>query len=186
MILASSNYRRRVMCTLFFAIPLIKAFPVLGADSPAGETGQHQKPLPPNGVITTSGNYFLPGDLHVDRSPGIEIKADEVHLDFRGHELRFTSPPRPGTFGIVANGRKGVVLSNGVIGGFWFNVHCTQNENLRIGDMKFDDIPYLAINVANSKDVVICDSGFENFGYSVPKDEKSHMSLASISAPRTR
>ncbi|MDC0935303.1 hypothetical protein OAS39_03375 [Pirellulales bacterium] len=174
MILANRSFPKGVVLTLCFGISLIGAIPVLGVDSPADEAAPHQKPIPQNGVITASGNYFLPGDLHVDRSPGIEINADEVNLDFRGHALRFTSPPRPGTYGIVANGRKGIVLSNGIVGGFWFNVHCTQNENLRIGDMKFDDIPYLAINVAQSKDVAICDSEFTNFGYSVPKDEKSH------------
>jgi hypothetical protein len=113
-------------------------------------------------------------DLKTDRDTGITINSDDVTLDLTGHALRYTGAPKAGTFGIAAPGRVGVTVTNGTVGGFWFNMHCTQNEKLRINDIQFDDIPYIAINVADSRDVAINDNSFENFRYDVPKDEKSH------------
>ena len=131
------------------------------------------KHVPQDGIIKMPGRYRLHQNMQVDRSTGIKVQADNVTIDLCGHALRFAGTPRKGTFGIVVSDQTGVTISNGVVGGFWFNVHCTQNENLRIGDMKFDDIPYLAINVAQSRDVAICDNEFTNFRYDVPKDAKS-------------
>jgi hypothetical protein len=130
--------------------------------------------VPEDGVVTKSGRYRLQHDMHTDRSTGITIYADHVTIDLSGHALRYTGAPKPGTFGIAAQDRTCVTITNGTVGGFWFNVHCTQNEMLRIRDIRFDDIPYIGINVADSKDAVISDNSFENFRYDVPKDEKSH------------
>jgi len=40
--------------------------------------------------------------------------------------------------------------------------------------VRFDDIPYIAINVAGSKNVLINDNTFTHFRYDVPKPEKDH------------
>ena len=130
-------------------------------------------PVPENGIISEPGKYFLKKDLLVDRRIGIEIQADDVTLDLRGRTLRFTDLPREGAYGIVANNRTGITIYGGVVGGFWFNIHCTQNHGLRIHDVRFDDIPYLAVNVAQSKDVVISDNEFKNFRYDLEKAEDS-------------
>ena len=141
------------------------------------ESGTWQT-VPDNGVITKPGRYSLQHDVKTDRPTGIRIDANDVTLDLGGHSLRYTGEPKPGTFGIASPGRTGVTIMNGTLGGFWFNVHCTQNEKLRIRDIHFDDIPYIGINVAQSKDVVITDNLFENFRYDLPKDETSHYVVA--------
>jgi hypothetical protein len=131
------------------------------------------KPVPQDGVITTPGTFYLQQDMQVDRGIGIDVKADDVTLDLNGHALRFTGRPREGTYGIVANGRTGVTITGGVVGGYWFNIHCTGNQRLRIRNINFDDIPYLAVNVAQSKDVAISDNTFANFRYDLPKAKDS-------------
>jgi hypothetical protein len=140
---------------------------------PALAVGDEWRPVPDDGVITAAGNYFLAGDLSVDRPVGIEVKADGVTLDLRGRALRFTGAPAPGVRGISSSGHRDIRIINGAIGGFWFNVHCTGVERLRVQDVRFDDIPYLALNVAQSKDVLIADNHFSNFRYDIEKDAKS-------------
>ncbi len=134
--------------------------------------------IPENGIIAKPGRYGLTQDIQVDRGTGIKIEADDVTIDLCGHALRYTGVPKAGTFGIAAPDRTGVTITNGTVGGFWFNMHCTQNERLRIRDIHFDDIPYIGINVAQSKDVVISDNLFENFRYDLPKDDTSHYVVA--------
>ncbi|HVT30115.1 MAG TPA: NosD domain-containing protein [Lacipirellulaceae bacterium] len=131
------------------------------------------KVVPADGAISTSGHYYLDHDLKVDRNNGVSILADNVTLDLRGHALRFTGKPHAGTYGITADNRKGITIANGHLGGFWFDIHCTQNQGLRIREIMFDDIPYIGANVAQSKDVVICDNVFENFRYDLPKAKDS-------------
>jgi nitrous oxidase accessory protein NosD len=146
-------------------------------DSALAESGAWQ-PVPKSGIITKSGRYFLQQDMKTDRTTGIKIEANDVTIDLCGYALRYTGAPKAGVFGIAAADRTGVTINNGTVGGFWFNMHYTQNEKLRIHDIHFDDIPYIGINVAQSKDVVISDNRFENFRYDLPKDETSHYVVA--------
>ncbi len=132
------------------------------------------KLIPNDGVIDEAGHYYLERDMLVEREAGLRVLADDVLIDLRGHALRFNGDPRPGVYGVVSSNRKGVTVRNGVIGGFWFGTHCTQNSRLRIHDVTFDDIPYLAINVAQSSDVRICDNEFLNFRYDVKRSAKDH------------
>ena len=132
------------------------------------------KPLPSDGIIIRPGRYQLQQDLIVERDTGIIIEADDVTLDLAGHALRFNAKPRKDTYGVVANGRKNVTITSGSITAFWFNIHCTQNEGLRIDNVRFDDIPYIAINVGGGKRVRICDNTFTHFRYDVPKPAKDH------------
>ena len=131
------------------------------------------KPIPQDGVINASGRYCLQQDMPTDRSTGIDVQVNDVTLDLGGHALRYTGRPQEGTYGITVNNRTGVTIANGAIGGFWFNIHCTQNQRLRIRDISFDDIPYLAVNVAQSKDVVISDNSFSNFRFDLTKAKGS-------------
>jgi hypothetical protein len=140
------------------------------------------RPLPLDGVITRPGTYFLDRDLIVERETGIRIEADNVTLDLRGHALRYGGEPRPGVFGVVANGRSNVRITRGAIGGFWFGVHCTQNRGLRIDRMRFDDIVYIAVNVAQSEDIAIYDSTFTNFRYDIPKPKDTYVIGINIGA----
>lgn len=100
---------------------------------------------------------------------GIVITADDVVVDFQGHALRYDGTPQPGTLGITASGTGRISIRNGRIGGYWFGTHFTDNEHLRIEGMIFDDIPDIAINVADSRNVSICDNRFRNFRYDAPK-----------------
>ncbi|MEZ6191061.1 MAG: hypothetical protein R3C45_07180 [Phycisphaerales bacterium] len=110
------------------------------------------------------------------------IQADDVTLDLRGHALRYTGTPRPGVFGVVAADRRNIHITNGSIGGFWFGLHCTQNQDLRIDDIRFDDIPYLAVNVAQSNGVAIRHCEFTNFRYDIPKEKDTYVIAINIGA----
>jgi hypothetical protein len=141
-----------------------------------------QTPLPLSGVITQPGRYFLPSDLNVARSTGIDIQANDVTLDLRGHALRFTDIPREGTFGITSFDRNNVRITNGTIGGFWFNIHASQNGGLQIDNVAFDNIPYIGINAADSENVQIHDNVFSNFRYDIPKPTDKYVIGVNIGA----
>ena len=129
----------------------------------------------PNGKISASGNYFLDRDLAVNRDTGVTITADNVVLDLRGHVLSFSDKPRKGTFGVVAQHRKNVTVRNGCIRGFWFNIHTTDCQSLSIVRVKFDDIPYLAVNSARGRQVAIRQCVFEGFRYDIPKPKDKYL-----------
>ncbi|MEX0611692.1 MAG: right-handed parallel beta-helix repeat-containing protein [Pirellulales bacterium] len=162
-----------ILLTTVIGVLLVKSRPVIGDEHSQTPSPPAWKAVPQDGIITASGRYYLEQDMQVDRSIGIEVNADDVTLDLRGHALRFTGLPRDGAYGIVANNRRDLTVTNGAIGGFWFNIHCTQNEGLRIRDVSFDDIPYLAVNVAQSKNVAISHNAFANFRYDLPKAKDS-------------
>lgn len=150
---------------------------------PCVAQAQHDsKPLPPDGVITQPGRYHLESDLAVERDRGIVIQADDVTLDLRGHSLRYVGTPRPGVFGVVAADRRNIHITNGAVGGFWFGLHCTQNNRLQIDVVRFDDIPYLAVNVAQSKGVTIRGCAFTNFRYDIPKEKDTYVIAINIGA----
>ena len=146
------------------------------------QAGPDSKPLPSDGVISQPGRYHLESDVVVDRDPGIRIEADHVTLDLRGHALRYTGVPQPGVFGIVSNNREDIHITNGSLGGFWFGMHCTQNRGLRIDRIRFDDIIYIAANVAPSRRVSIQDCQFTNFRYDIPKEKDTYVIGINIGA----
>jgi hypothetical protein len=154
---------------------------VAGAASAADST--QWKTLPENGVITEPGHYRLTEDLLVDRNPGLQVQADGVTIDFGGHAFRFTGTPKSGINGIVASGRSNLTICNGSLGGFWFNIHSTDCQGLRINNVKFDDIPYIGINASKAKDMVISDNKFTNYRYDIPKGGKDHYIIAINTGP---
>lgn len=166
------------MTTLTAPLPAVRALALLVAVTATGATsaaadGPERRPLPDDGVIAAPGAYVLEADRTVDRAVGIDVRADGVTIDLAGHALRYAGTPKPGVLGISVSGRRDVRIHNGSIGGFWFNVHCTGVERLRVHDVAFDDIPYLAVNLARSKDVAVCDNVFSNFRYDIEKPAKS-------------
>jgi hypothetical protein len=128
-----------------------------------------QIPVPGSGIISSPGHYYLPSNLLVSRDTGIRIDANDVTLDLDGHSLRYFGTPHAGTYGIAAFGRSNVRITNGAVGGFWFNVHTSQNNSLQIDNVAFDDIPYIGVNAADSHGVLIQDNTFTNFRYDIPK-----------------
>ena len=138
--------------------------------------------VPTDGVIAASGKYFLEQDVRTDRQIGVKVTADDVVIDLRGHSLRCQGTPRKGVFGIVANGRKNVTIRNGVVGGFWFNVHLTASQHLTIENVRFDDVAYIGINVAQSKDVTIHRNHFMNFRYDIEKPKDKYLIGVNIGA----
>ena len=139
--------------------------------------------VPESGVISNPGLYYLPHDVRTDRLHGITIDADDVTLDLGGHAFRNADEPKEGSLGIVVAGHNRVTICHGTVGGFWFNVHGTQNQHLRIHDMHFDDIPYIAINAAQSTDLSIIDNLFENFRYDLKKDNNSFYVIGINASP---
>jgi len=165
-------------------VPVLVAFLslVVAAASLAAEPTRF-KALPENGVITEPGHYRLTEDLLVDRNPGLQVQADGVTIDFGGHAFRFTGTPKSGINGIVASGRSNLTICNGSLGGFWFNVHSTDCQGLRIHNVKFDDIPYIGINASKAKDMIISDNEFANYRYDIPKGGKDHYIIAINTGP---
>ncbi|HVT27493.1 MAG TPA: right-handed parallel beta-helix repeat-containing protein, partial [Lacipirellulaceae bacterium] len=141
-----------------------------------------QMPLPSNGVITQPGHYFLQQDLFLSRATGITIEASNVTLDLAGFAIRHIGSPQEGTFGIVATGQSNIRITNGTIGGFWFNVHTGQDHGLQIDNMIIDDIPYIGINTAASYNVQISDNTFTNFRYDIPKATDQYLVGINIGA----
>src|SRR5687767_6761642 len=142
----------------------------VAADGPTSVTASSDwQSIPQNGIITSPGRYSLKQDIETDRSTGVTINASDVTIDLGGHAIRYTGVPKEGTLGIAVQGQKGVTITNGTVGGFWFNIHSSQSERLRIRDIRFDDIAYIGINAGDCKDVVISDNVFENFRYDLPK-----------------
>jgi hypothetical protein len=151
---------------IFKTMSRIAVLPLLGLMTTAAIA---QLPVPANGIISQPGQYYLLSNLLVSRDTGIRIDANNVTLDLAGHALRYFGTPHVGTFGIVTNGRTNVRITNGSVGGFWFNVHASQNNSLQIDNVSFDDIPYIGVNAADSHGVVIQDNNFTNFRYDIPK-----------------
>jgi len=148
---------------------------LLAAPGFAGSTPQ---PVPADGVITAPGVYVLDADRVVDRHPAIVVEADDVTLDLGGHALRYTGEAKAGVFGVVVNGRSNVRITNGAIGGFWFNVHATGTTALCVDHVDFDDIIYIAVNAAKADRLVVEDCTFTNFRYDVPKTGKETYIIA--------
>jgi hypothetical protein len=141
-----------------------------------------QLPLPANGVITQPGVYYLQQDLLLTRDTGISIQANNVVVNLNGFGIRYVGAPHAGTFGIVASGRSKLRITNGKIGGYWFNIHTSQNQGLQVDHVIFDDIPYIGINAATSTDVEIDDNTFSNFRYDIPKSTDQYLIGVNIGA----
>jgi hypothetical protein len=138
------------------------------------------KAVPKDGIISASGGYRLQKDVLTDRTTGIDIRVDNATLDLGGHTLRYIGVPKEGTYGITVNNRNSVTISNGTIGGFWFNIHCIENQKLTVRQIRFDNIPYLGLNVVQSKHVLLTDNSFSNFRYDLTKPERSAYLVAII------
>ena len=139
-------------------------------------------PIPASGVISAPGKYFLERDIETNREKGIEVRASDVVVDLRGFALRFQDAPRVGTFGISATGRNNITIRNGELGGFWFNTHLSQCENLSIENVAFDDVAYIGVNVAGSKHVRIDRNRFVNFRYDIEKPRDKYLIGINIGA----
>lgn len=151
---------------------------VIASHAPAAEHRVGWKAVPESGIISEPGRYCLTEDMLVDRNPGISVQADDVTLDLEGHALRFTGAVKSGINGIVASGRKNLTICNGSLGGFWYNVHATDSQGLRVHNVKFDDLPYIGINASQAKNLVISDNEFTNFRYDIPKGDIDHYIVA--------
>lgn len=153
------------------------------SDTPATSVAKAGwKPVPPSGVISSSGNYYLERDVRTGRQIGIHVMENDVVIDLRGHALRYSGAPREGVFGIVANGQKRIAIRNGAVGAFWFNMHLVQCENVTIENMQFDDIAYIGINVAESRDVNISRNHFTNFRFDIGKPKDKYLIGINIGA----
>jgi len=94
------------------------------ASSKAFETAQGVTATPITTLpftITTSGNYYLPGDLTF---PGIGaailVNADQVVIDLNGRTLASTPGNTSFNFGVYVNNRIDVTVQNGDIDNFGY------------------------------------------------------------------
>ncbi|MBV8279593.1 MAG: hypothetical protein JO170_30610 [Verrucomicrobia bacterium] len=68
--------------------------------------------------ITGSGDYELDSDLTAAGTDGIEVDADNVVIDLKGHTLTFTQSQTKHFNGVLVLSAANVTLRNGTISGF--------------------------------------------------------------------
>jgi hypothetical protein len=75
-------------------------------------------------TISAPGTYCLLGNLTTSTpgGPAITIAANSVTLDLNGHKLAGSAGPSTIAQGIVASGRRFVVVRNGIVRGFFSGV----------------------------------------------------------------
>jgi hypothetical protein len=79
-------------------------------------------------TINSSGTYLLASDLQFPVGPGnaITVDANNVTIDFGGHSLSTpVHPTGPASYGIYADNRNGITVTNGEINGFAFGIYFT-------------------------------------------------------------
>jgi hypothetical protein len=81
-------------------------------------------------TISTSGNYYLPGNLSTTTPAGaaITITASEVVLDLNGRTLSTTATGF-NSIGVLVYGTKDVTVQNGDIDGFAYGVYLGPNSS---------------------------------------------------------
>ncbi len=74
--------------------------------------------------ITSSGSYRLASDLSFAPSQGaaIRVDADDVTIDLAGHTLQGLAGSDSLATGILADNRRGLTVTGGVIRGFYFGI----------------------------------------------------------------
>ena len=96
-------------------------------------------PVPANGVISVTGEYYLPSARSSNGANYvINIAASNVTLDLNGQVVQCT-PPNPAgqsTFGIIAHGVSNPVIKNGHTLGCRQGVSVLNSTNPKIIDMK--------------------------------------------------
>ena len=115
--------------------------------------------------ITEPGHYCLARDFvgPLGPQPAIEIEADHVILDLRGHLIRNTTAPSNGQLGqgVLAWERSHIVVRNGSIAGFWEGVSLSQgfggparSTNHLVEDLRVYDCQRFGIGVGGNDSVV--------------------------------
>ncbi len=116
------------ICLLFVLIAVI---------SIAVSAEEGKVPVYKDCTISSSGHYYLTGNINVSSSPAISINADNVTLDLNG----FTITSEPNYFIIhIPEGRTGIVIRNGRIKGGFCAIHytsATQNTRVVIQNLEF-------------------------------------------------
>jgi len=115
---------------------LLAASLALGALTSYGQTVISQVPY----QITRPGSYVLENSLSFSEAGGhtnaIEIKADNVTLDFAGHTLAHESGSQAGS-GVLVDGTHLVTIKNGTVSNFHFGILLQSGgsnvvENMRV------------------------------------------------------
>lgn len=116
-------------------------------------------------AITSSGSYYLTGNLSVTSGNGITISADQVTLDLNGFAISSTANPAAGVGINIPNSRRNLTIRNGFITspstfaagaftslGFVDGIRSTNasTANVRISDLSVHGIGGDAINFATT------------------------------------
>ena len=92
-----------------------------GAPAPTMKTLDQLEPRTPISsaafTISTSGSYYLTGNLTVASGNAITISADQVTLDLNGFSISSTASPASGTAVLLSSARKNITIKNGHIRG---------------------------------------------------------------------
>lgn len=122
-------------------ILLIAAFAALAAGC-----AQAASPVPPNGVISEPGYYYLTASRLSASSPVVVINAADVDLDLNGWYVR-CAPPNPGassSIGISVSGHH-VTIRNGSITGCFMGV-AGGADMLTVHSVDFSGNTYIGIH----------------------------------------
>jgi hypothetical protein len=106
-------------------------------------------PLPSNGIIATSGSYYLPGNRTGAGTYNIQIQADDVDLDLNDKIVQYSGENTTTTTAVIAAlGRINVTIRNGRIIGGKFGVYANGTNYLTVQDVDFTGSRYIGVAVS--------------------------------------
>jgi parallel beta-helix repeat protein len=84
-------------------------------------------------VISSSGSYYLTGNLTVGKTNGISVTAPGVFIDLNGFEINRTTGIGGGDGVTITGDAHRCRMENGSIFGFSYGIHCTNTSSLPRG-----------------------------------------------------
>ena len=121
-----TNTTRAALAAAFLLLPssfLLSQGPLTppGAPAPTMKTLDQVEARTPISsapfTISTSGSYYLTGNLSVTTGNAITISADQVTLDLNGFAISSTASPASGTAVLLNSTRKNITIKNGHLRG---------------------------------------------------------------------
>lgn len=105
-------------------------------------------PVPPDGVITTSGEYYLAANRTSVGEFNVRVEADGVDLNLNGKILQNSSgSSTAASSGVYVGSRSNVRVRNGRVLGSQFGILAAQADYLTVEDIDFTGCRYIGVSV---------------------------------------
>jgi len=114
---------------------------------------------PATTLLRSGKTYYLTQDIEIDSGICFFVNADDITLDFQGHTITLIDEtPTAGAIGVVANGKKNLVIKNGFIRGFPTGMRLTDVQNSKVENMDVtttQDNNLLGVEVSGMGNIII-------------------------------